>query len=198
MLSMLIILLPTQAEGPAETSGPLAQTLAPVMMVAGVLVLAFFLVMSVRGRVARRQALTPSAREQIERIKARADGREDVHAATAQLVTTAQRLAAQLDAKAERLEQLIEQADGRIAALESHLEHVPDAEPAVSAAPHRPLEAEAEASPPEVERGTRLDPLTSAVYDLADSGHDLVDIARQLDEQIGKVELILALRDRDS
>ncbi len=38
------------------------------------------------------------------------------------------------------------------------------------------------------------DPLTRSVYKLADSGHDTVSIARELDEQIGKVELILALR----
>jgi hypothetical protein len=41
---------------------------------------------------------------------------------------------------------------------------------------------------------TTLDPLTRRVYELSDAGHNPVDIARALDEQIGKVELILALR----
>jgi hypothetical protein len=35
----------------------------------------------------------------------------------------------------------------------------------------------------------------AAVYELADGGRDPVEIARALDEQIGKVELILALRE---
>ncbi|MBT8484329.1 MAG: hypothetical protein KJO43_02035, partial [Phycisphaerae bacterium] len=38
------------------------------------------------------------------------------------------------------------------------------------------------------------DPLARAVYELADLGEDPVTIARRLDEQVGKVELILALR----
>lgn len=41
----------------------------------------------------------------------------------------------------------------------------------------------------------RLDPLTRTVYELADEGKTAVQIARQLDEHLGKVELILALRE---
>ena len=40
-----------------------------------------------------------------------------------------------------------------------------------------------------------LDPLTEAVYEQSDNGLTPVEIAQQLDEQIGKVELILALRE---
>ncbi|GEM_PF-1251026 len=39
-----------------------------------------------------------------------------------------------------------------------------------------------------------IDPLTANVYELADRGRSPVEIARYLDEQVGKVELILALR----
>lgn len=39
-----------------------------------------------------------------------------------------------------------------------------------------------------------LDPLSASVYELADRGRSPVEIAQQLDEQVGKVELILALR----
>ena len=38
------------------------------------------------------------------------------------------------------------------------------------------------------------DDLTRNVYRLADAGHDPVAIAQQLNEHVGKVELILALR----
>jgi hypothetical protein len=43
-------------------------------------------------------------------------------------------------------------------------------------------------------RSTTSDPLCASVYSLADSGSDAVAIAKQLDEHIGKVQLILALR----
>ena len=40
-----------------------------------------------------------------------------------------------------------------------------------------------------------IDPLTRSVYNLADYGRTSLEIAQELDEQIGKVELILSLRD---
>ncbi len=40
------------------------------------------------------------------------------------------------------------------------------------------------------------DPVTVAVYEHADAGRTPIEIATELDEQVGKVELILALRDR--
>jgi hypothetical protein len=39
------------------------------------------------------------------------------------------------------------------------------------------------------------DPLARRVYELADGGMDAVAIARQLNEHVGKVELMLALRE---
>ena len=41
-----------------------------------------------------------------------------------------------------------------------------------------------------------LDPLTQSVYELADTGYQPIQIAQELQEQVGKVELILSLRDR--
>lgn len=38
------------------------------------------------------------------------------------------------------------------------------------------------------------DTLTRSIYALADAGSDPLEIAKQLDEHVGKVELILALR----
>lgn len=43
-------------------------------------------------------------------------------------------------------------------------------------------------------RDATLDPLTRGVYNLADQGYAPVQIAQELEEHIGKVELILALR----
>ncbi len=40
------------------------------------------------------------------------------------------------------------------------------------------------------------DPSLPSVYELADTGYQPIQIAQELDEQVGKVELILSLRDR--
>jgi hypothetical protein len=188
--------------------------LAPVLMVVGVILLGFILVGSVRGKVARRQAATPSPREQIERVKGLAGGQENVYAANAELLETAQRLAGQLDAKAERLQQLMNEAERRVAALRAVLEET-DASSAGSSAggssaggsssgggaaemfAGEPLGRIGPSSASASASAVPADPLTTTVYELADAGHDPVQIAQQLDEQVGKVELILALRGDD-
>ena len=88
------------------------------------------------------------------------------------------RLAANLDAKAARLERLIAQADERLNRLEDR-----------AAAESRPR--------PERRPGLTTDdtdPLNRRVYDLADRGLPPVEIAKQLSQQVGQVELILNLR----
>ncbi len=161
---------------------------------------------SIRAKIARRQAAHPSPREFIDQIRADRVRRDDVDTATSDLLDTAQRLAAQLDNKAERLEQLIAQADQRLERLADATAESggPSPKPsplpraaAPSPAPHPPKSRAApEASPPPALPAS-LDPLTVAVYDLADTGRNPVEIAQQLDEQIGKVELILALRNEE-
>ena len=102
----------------------------------------------------------------------------DTHMYTAKLQDTARRLSGQLDNKARRLEVLIDEADQRIAALGA------PAEPASRRATE-PASGNSERQP---------DELTRAVYEQADAGRSALEIAQQLDEQVGKVELILALR----
>jgi hypothetical protein len=83
-------------------------------------------------------------------------------------------LADRMDRQAQRLERLIAEADDRIRKMERlHSE-------TGSGAARRP----------------DSDPLNQQVYDLADSGLPPVEIARQLHQHTGKVELILALRRR--
>jgi hypothetical protein len=84
----------------------------------------------------------------------------------------------QVDEAARRLERLIEQADDKI----RRLERLAAAELHVRT-PYR-------AEPPVV------DPMNQQVYSLADEGLHPVEIARQLQQHTGKVELILALRKR--
>jgi hypothetical protein len=163
--------------------------LAPLLMVGGVVMLGVLLTFSIRGRIARRNRDRPTPREMIDRIKSRQEQADDVHAATSRLTETARKLSAQLDNKARRLEVLLQEADARIAALAGSASRPePAAEPAAPA-PTNGARPAAPASPPP------LDPLTRSVYEHSDAGLTALEIAQQLDEQVGKVELILALRD---
>jgi hypothetical protein len=89
-------------------------------------------------------------------------------------------LAQQMDRQAARLERLIAEADERIRRLER-----------LSAA------AEPEGCrAPSLLRPDGADPMNRRIYALADEGLAPVEIARRLSQQTGKVELILALRQR--
>src|SRR5688572_21676833 len=82
-------------------------------------------------------------------------------------------LADRLDRQAQRLERLLAEADEKVRKLER-----------LTSEGTRPM-ARSEA-----------DPLNTQVYTLADEGLPPVEIARQLQQHTGKVELILALRRR--
>ncbi len=109
----------------------------------------------------------------------------------------AERLAARLDEKAARIERLIAEADERLAKLEgrdvveerrTESRPTPSSAPAVSALePKTPARFVAA-------RDLDPDPVTREICRLADKGATPAEIAKQLDEQIGKVQLILALR----
>ena len=246
------------AAGTGGTAGEpdfVGEVLAPVMLLAGVLMLGFFFVRAIRAKYAKREAATPTARERMEaarsgvarpaaggspirlmgptsggRASSRLAGRETVHVEESRLLDTSQRLASQLDAKAERLEQLLARAEVLAARLESAA-RVPSSSSSSSLSSSATAEGEARSSNQaeapaagraETEngaaassggranrdaandrsgariqretRGARLDPLTAEVYRRADAGEDAVTIAQAMEEQIGKVELILALR----
>lgn len=83
-------------------------------------------------------------------------------------------LAGQMERQAARLERLLGEADARIRQLER-----------LNAGQGRT-----------VPRDPAVDPLNQQVYELSDEGLPPVEIARQLNQQTGKVELILALRQR--
>jgi hypothetical protein len=92
------------------------------------------------------------------------------------------RLANELDAKAERLEKLLKAAEQRANALQT----LP--------AQHRIVETK-----PEVRRGAAGGPTAAdgpyrEVYDLADQGLSVLEIAQRLDKPTGQVGLILNLR----
>jgi len=101
-------------------------------------------------------------------------GAEQIHTVMRDAEELAGLLAGQIDRQAARLERLITEADARIRRLER-----------IEAATPRPPTRE-----------PAVDPLNQQVYEMADEGLPAVDIARQLNQHTGKVELILALRQR--
>ncbi|UCD74840.1 MAG: hypothetical protein JSV91_13765 [Phycisphaerales bacterium] len=164
----------------------------PVLMVVAVILLGLIFTHRIRSKIDRRSAAQPTARQRIEQLKSAAHRQEDLQVVTAETLDTVQDLAARLSNRAERLEQLIARADELITRLGAA---AGQALPAVTDAPRPEGEGSAEdAIAPTGKPALPTDPLTRSVYELADAGRNPVEIARELDEQIGKVELILALR----
>ena len=161
------------------------QTVSFGLLVVGIVFICAWLMMRIRKR-SQRGPNHPTAQEHLERYRQKEAIRDDLESLMVDIEQMAKRLGAQLDAKSLRLEKLIDDADLRIAQLqqamrEQHAQPPAHAAPApVAAAPDPP------AAP--------ADPLAADVYRLADAGHNPPEIARRLDEHVGKVELILALR----
>jgi uncharacterized protein YaaN involved in tellurite resistance len=110
-------------------------------------------------------------------------------------------MAARLETRAARLEALLDQADERIEKLEARLaagtvsNHVASAQrPNAQPEPSTSNDPWAEDDAPATETQPSSDPLHQEVYELADSGQSPLAIARRLDQQVGTIELILALR----
>lgn len=95
----------------------------------------------------------------------------------------------ELEARAERLERLIERAETTIAELrESEKREATRPSPVIAEAKMRPV--------PTPEPSMFNDPVHREVYAMADDGLGPVDIARKLQMPTGQVELILNLRGR--
>ncbi len=175
MIDLLILLAATDDGGKDNTFGN-------VLMVAGVLLLLTIVMYNFRKRLSKTQQIDP--RQKIERDRQVNAMKNDLRSMMVELEDVTRQFSAQLDAKSRRLEQLIDQADQRIAALGGE-----------RAGPSGPAEDPTDngsADPPSA--APDADPLTRNVYQLADEGLGAGEIARRLEEHVGKVELILALR----
>jgi len=156
-----------------------------------------------RSRIEQRSVRAGTPRERIEEIKDRAAAEGELNTSMAELLELSRRLAAQLENRAERIEQLIQQADARIEALgglatkKRFAAGSPPANgvlPLANDAPDDRLSLERE----KLEHLSRDDRAARDVHEeihrLADQGFSSVEIAQRLDEHTGKVELVLALR----
>lgn len=141
----------------------------------------------IRARLAEPRDDAPPARRPEPRTSA-------IPAVAADMEALAERLAVKLDARAARLERLIADADAKITMLErtgSITLRAPTARPAASIRPPLP-------APPASNLFGRSDDEVPTVHrkihELADQGIAARDIAKRLEQPVGQVELVLALR----
>ena len=141
-----------------------------------------------RGRK-RKEASRLSARDHVERARQKQGVRDELEMLMVDINRMAKDLGGQLDAKIVRIEKAVRDADERIAQLQALRDELsqPVAPPPVAEPTGDTLVT------PQAPEG-QADPLTREVYALADQGIGPGDIAQQLGEHVGKVELILALR----
>ncbi len=152
----------------------------------GFVVLLYTLLRAYRRSAARREDRgTP--REQIQGVRedAAKRGRASVDFAAAETLDMIERLSAQLDNKASRLEMLLAEADRRIDELYRLRRAAPPA-----SHPPRDVADRAEREAP----GDGADPVRSRVYEMADRGVGADEIARAVQRPRGQVDLMLALR----
>lgn len=165
-------------------------TLEHLVPVVGAVLIIAGMLMAFRKRRRGQPAedLTPA--EQVERHQQLRGVRRDLEELMVEVEQLAKRFAGQMDARAAKLETLLREADQRIAELRRLQGGTADA----AAKPNAAARAEdvAAAGPAPLE--APADPLARAVYRLCDEGLAPPDIARKLNEHVGKVELILALR----
>ena len=162
--------------------------LPQLMMAAGAALAIIVVLRSLRQRAARQgggdeESLRPSQRADRARQSQQMQG--DLRQMMVELEDLTRRFSAQLDAKSMRLERLLEEADQKIDELRRLQQPVATSRTGEPATP--PASEPAPAPEP-------IDPLAAQIYRLADAGKRPLDIARQLDEHVGKVELILNLR----
>lgn len=158
-----------------------------------------------KSRAARNHDPREKLREQRETLQNRAE-RDSLEHLMVEVQELTRICAAQIENRATKLEHLIELADRRLADLEQATSRRSDPLPS-SAERDRTIEARpaampsnrsrdwsAESDEPSESPAQRRDQLAERVHELSAMGLKSVEIARQLDEQVGKVELILALR----
>jgi hypothetical protein len=108
-----------------------------------------------------------------------------------ELAEMSRQISAQLDTRASRLEQLIKEADEKLAALKSATGNGQATPPPAPAALHRDPPPEEPALGPAT---NSVESQHADVYALADQGRSPREIAERLNRPSGEIELILALR----
>lgn len=148
-------------------------------------------------RLPRARLAPPSVKERAESLSRLARDRETLESLMRDVRELTRLCAQQLDSRAERIEVLLAKADERIRRLEAE-DGGRRSAPLVEGKPSVPSRAVRPAAALDLRdrAGAEFpaDPVARQVYELADQGRSPVEIAGALEEHVGKVELILALR----
>ena len=165
----------------------------------GIALITTALMMKLRARRRSGTGRRVSPQEHLEQVRQQKGMRADLEDMMVEIEQLARRFGSQLDAKTLKLEQVIREADERIEQLRRLHDGNPDAvrpedrtNPQADESVDDDVASRAAPSTPPQE--APVDPLAQKVYQLSDAGQQPADIARQLNEHIGEVELILALR----
>ncbi|MBN2562829.1 MAG: hypothetical protein JXQ75_18045 [Phycisphaerae bacterium] len=185
---------------------PVAEmTMQQSVLLCGAIILATVLLMNMR----RRRPLDGSPkqyRREIDSATAQSAGvKRDMEQLLIELEELSRKINAQIDTKFAKLERSIADADKRISAFRILIDEAkrvtdgiaPSAGPSpADASPDAPAVQRGEVESPR-EDGTspRGDERRRRIYELADRGSTAVEIAQELDQTVGEVELILNLRD---
>jgi hypothetical protein len=183
-----MIVLPMPILELAELS-PLADIGIPLL---GVLLITIGMMMGIRKK-RRRASANTSAREHVDELRQKQAVRGDLEQLMIEVEQLAKRFGTQLDAKTMHMERLIDEANQKIDELKQ-LELARQNAPAPQPPQASPLTPHDTGLTPQASAPSPDDELKRSVCDLADKGHGPVEIARRLDEHVGKIELILALR----
>ena len=201
------ILLASAASGGHSVWPALAAWLPAIAMIVGIITLGSLMMVFFHRRERQLKALAAQIAGDVEEARALRSQLEDVHTRASNMMVTAQRLAARLDERVAALDM----ASLRMNATRNALPRTPApahtrARPSEILAPESACAATSGSQPDRARAGgaaaatlpsrPTVDPLTQQGYDLADAGRAPLAIARDLNEQVGKVELILALRQR--
>jgi hypothetical protein len=173
--------------------------LPPALMIAGVLLLGVVAALMIRSQRAegggRHIVEVPETGERAERLS-----NESQVAAQrlSDLVEQAQAWSARLDKQTTRLNALVALIEKKSTAMAQNRPSRPDLPVAAPRhpVPSKPLVVESKLPEPAPDTGASIDleSFAQAVCQLADAGRAPIDIARELKQHVGKNELILALR----
>jgi hypothetical protein len=161
-----------------------------------------------RNRVSRQREPKRVLSDQRQQLQHRAE-RDSLEKLMVEVQDLTRLCAAQIENRASKLEHLIQLADQRLQQLDRATQPSPAHSPrstrpdhrhnfdntAVSKRTERTQDWSAEADEEPVIVTRQRDQLAERVHDLSAMGLSSIEIARQLEEQVGKVELILALRE---
>ncbi len=146
---------------------------------------------STRWRLRRsRTSVGPTVREQYEALSGQASVTRDIEEVMLELDRLSRQIHGRLDTKLAKLEMLLRDADERIDQL-SRLQRSTEGQATldVTLQPEHPDALELHPS-----TAADTTPAHADIYRLADSGASPLEIARQLGQSTGEIELVLSLR----